>query len=382
MMAAPDPMPAAVLQRRLAAGDRLTVLDIRTASDRAEWWIEPSLHVDAYGALKRDEAGALDGVALPAGAPVVAVCGAGVTARTAAGMLAARGLEAFFLEGGMRAWSSAWNTAEVPDMAHGTTVLQVRRTGKGCLSYVIASGGEALVVDASVESAVYESIAGERGWRITRVIDTHIHADHVTRGRALADAHGARYHLGRTTRARFPHAPLQEGDQLLVGDARLDVLATPGHTLESMSFVLDGRALLTGDTLFLDGVGRPDLEASSAEAEARAVLLHGSLNRLLGMAGHLMVLPGHTARPVAFDGVALTRSLAEVRGQDASGVLARWFNPDAPSSAGDFARWILGRLPAVPPNHRTIVALNEAGESVAAFDLTELEAGANRCAVR
>ena len=114
---------------------RSWILDIRTSADRAEWAIPGSIHVDAYEALKRGDPAALAGVELSADVPVVTVCGAGQTSRIAMEQLRAHGLDARSLAGGMRAWSLAWNAAEVPVPGSAATVVQLRRTGKGCLSY-------------------------------------------------------------------------------------------------------------------------------------------------------------------------------------------------------------------------------------------------------
>ena len=97
-----------------------------------------------------------------------------------------RGMDAFALAGGMKAWSLAWNTAEL--VLGNTTVVQVRRTGKGCLSYLLGSRSEALVIDASLDPAVYLRLADQHRWSIRYVLDTHIHADHLSRSRALAEA--------------------------------------------------------------------------------------------------------------------------------------------------------------------------------------------------
>src|SRR5207244_1181298 len=106
-------------------------------------------------------------------------------------MLQARGFEAFPLAGGMKAWSLAWNTAEIPAKDGSARILQIRRTGKGCLSYLVGSKAEALVIDASLPPEVYLELASRHGFRIRYVLDTHIHADHLSRGRSLAEQAGA-----------------------------------------------------------------------------------------------------------------------------------------------------------------------------------------------
>lgn len=358
------------LRRMLDRGERVTVLDVRTAEDHAEGAIPGSLHVDAYRELKAGDPHALDGAEIPGDAPVVTVCGLGRTASIATEQLRERGLEALTLEGGMKAWSMAWNTAEVPIQGSEAHIIQVRRTAKGCLSYVIGSGGSAVVIDASLDPEVYEGLVKERGWRITDVLDTHVHADHLSRSRVLAQRTGATLRMPETDRIAYPYERVRDGDVLRIGHARLAALRTPGHTGESTSYLLDGRALFTGDTLFLAGVGRPDLEASPDEARGRARLLYGSLRELAKLPPDTLVLPGHTSEPVPFDRRPLVATLAEVRGRV----------PLLHLSDGEFVETILGRIPPTPPNHDTIVEMYEAGQ-LSEGDPTELEAGANRCAV-
>jgi glyoxylase-like metal-dependent hydrolase (beta-lactamase superfamily II)/rhodanese-related sulfurtransferase len=359
------------LRDLLEQGEPVTLLDVRPAEEWTEWRIPGSLHVDAYEALKAKDPEALAGVALPADRPVVALCGAGVTSLTAARQLRARGIPAVSLAGGMKAWSVAWNSAEVALPAGNVRAIQVRRTGKGCLSYLIGSRDEAIAVDPSLEPEVYARLAEENGWRIKTVIDTHIHADHLSRGRLLAELTGASLHLPQNERATFSFQPVADGDVLMAGDARLAVLATPGHTDESAAYLLDGQALFTGDTLFLEGVGRPDLEADLAAAEERARALYYSLLRLQELGEGVLVLPGHTSEPVAFDGKALAATVKEVQQRVARLQLAE----------DEFVASLLAHLPPTPPNHSLIVALNEAGRWPEG-DVTDLEAGANRCAVR
>jgi rhodanese-related sulfurtransferase len=125
---------------------QIAVLDVRTREDRAQWWIPNSTHVDAYEALRTGEPGPLATLALPAHQPVVTVCGAGRLSRTAAEILSARGLDVSSLIGGMKAWSVAWNTADVTMPDAPAPVVQVRRTGKGCLSYIVGSDDEPLLL--------------------------------------------------------------------------------------------------------------------------------------------------------------------------------------------------------------------------------------------
>jgi glyoxylase-like metal-dependent hydrolase (beta-lactamase superfamily II) len=140
--------------------------------------------------------------------------------------------------------------------------------------------------------------------------------------------------------------------------------------MESACYHLDERAVFTGDTLFLAAVGRPDLEATPEETQVRARLLHRSLHRLLALPGDTLILPCHTSTPVAFDGRPVAAELQKARERTE---LLR-------ADEATFVATLLARIPATPPNHHRIVALNEAG-TLPEGDPTELEAGANRCAV-
>ncbi|MGH2616330.1 MAG: MBL fold metallo-hydrolase [Thermomicrobiales bacterium] len=358
------------LRAILEEHQRVTVLDVRKSEERAEWAIPGSLHIDAYEALKAGDANALAAADIAKDVPVVTVCGAGKMSLVAMEQLRSRGYDARSLTGGMKAWSLAWNSAVVPVSGSEATVIQVRRTGKGCLSYLIGNGGEAVVIDASLEPRVYQQIAADHGWVITHVLDTHVHADHLSRSPLLAGVTGATLHLPDQERVSFAFTPIRDGETLSIGSSQIVALRTPGHTMESTCYLLDGRALFSGDTLFLAGVGRPDLEASADEARQRARLLHASLRRVLALPRETLLLPGHTSEPAPFDKQPIAATLAQL----ACRVEMLALSEEA------FLAAILARIPPTPPNHAQIVTLNEAG-ILPDGDLTDLEAGANRCAV-
>ena len=363
-------LDADTLRDWLDAHKPVTVLDIRTDDDYVQWAIPGSVHINAYESLRNGQVGALAKANLPQDRPVVIICNAGRVSRTAAALLAERGFDARWLAGGMKAWTLAWNTSRVPVDDPSIDIIQVRRTGKGCLSYVLGSDEQAAVVDPSVSTEVYLAIARERGWSIRFVLETHVHADHVSRARALAQRVGATLLMPKQERVTFAFKPLADEDVVSMGKASLTALHTPGHTNESMCFLLNGSVLFTGDTLFTNGVGRPDLHAADVDAtRRRAASLYASLNRLRRLSPKLVVLPAHTSEPTAFDGRAVAAPLKEI---DA------WLNGWL-TSESTFVDRVTSHVPT-PPNFARIVSLNESGELP--DDTTELEAGANRCAVR
>ncbi len=177
----------------------------------------------------------------------------------------------------------------------------------GCLahaSYLIGSAGEAAVIDPQRDVEQYIKEAEDTGLKIKYVIETHLHADFVSGHRELADRSGAQIVFGHRAGATFPHLPVKDGDELKVGGVRLRILETPGHTPESVSILVDNPAdsaapmkVLTGDTLFIGDVGRPDLVGSKGyTAEQMAGMLYDSLhNKLLRLADTVEVYPAHGA---------------------------------------------------------------------------------------
>lgn len=173
----------------------------------------------------------------------------------------------------------------------------------GCAAYVLGCGGlgKCAVVDPQLHRVRdYMELAASKGMAITQVIDTHLHADHRSGGPELARRTGAPYRLHAAADAALPFEPLVDGEEIELGNTRLRVLHTPGHTAESVCIlVTDLRRgpepwmVLTGDTLFSGATGRPDLPGDCA---AGAALLHEHLHRaLLTLPDHVEVHPGHFA---------------------------------------------------------------------------------------
>jgi hydroxyacylglutathione hydrolase len=171
----------------------------------------------------------------------------------------------------------------------------------GCAAYLLGCGTlhACAVVDARADDVdTYASFARAKDMRITQVIDTHVHADHRSGGAALAKATGGEYRLHEAADVRLPFVPMRDGDEIELGNTRLRVLHTPGHSPESVSLLVtdlkrgtDPWFVLTGDTLFVGAVGRPDLPGRARE---NAATLFASIHdTLLTLPDDLEIYPGH-----------------------------------------------------------------------------------------
>ena len=171
----------------------------------------------------------------------------------------------------------------------------------GCAAYLFGCGtvGRCAVVDAQERDIdAYVEFAAAKGMRITHVIDTHVHADHVSGGRLLADRVGATYALHESAEVRFPFERLRDGDVLELGNTIIKVLHTPGHSADSISLLVTdlrrGPApwfVLTGDTLFVGSAGRPDLHEHARDYAGKLYdSIHG---KLLTLPDEIEVYPGH-----------------------------------------------------------------------------------------
>jgi hydroxyacylglutathione hydrolase len=175
----------------------------------------------------------------------------------------------------------------------------------GCLahaSYMLASEGEAVVVDPQRDVDIYLKAAEEHQVKIRHIFETHLHADFVSGHKELAARTGATIYIGARAGAAFPHVEVHDGFELRVGKARIFVLETPGHTPESVCLVITDEeksskpwAVLTGDTLFLGDVGRPDLSKTHSPQQLAALLYDSLHSKLLKLSDDVLVYPAHGA---------------------------------------------------------------------------------------
>ena len=304
----------------------------------------------------------------------VLVCAHGNGSELIVDMLAERGKPTRNLEGGTAAWAELLVPRSLPGMPEGLVGWQIQRPAKACLSYLIGVPGHGcVVVDPARFHDPYVQLATEHDMTITHVVDTHVHADHVTGGPTLADAVGARYSVpmedtgGPTP---FANHPLADGQVLDLGAVQLEVLGIrlPGHTPGTTCLLVPGHALLSGDTVFVRGVGRPDL-TGKAEELARE-LYHTVHEKLRPLDPATQVFPAHwsSADEVGEDGLVRT-------------TMGRVFESTLMNEEDlvQFVTEIVGSLPSAPSFYDTIREVN-AGKKVTAEEIEVLEIGKNQCA--
>src|SRR5512141_2372727 len=384
------------LLERMERRDDFFVLDVRNRDEFERFRLEgrstlPAVNIPYFEMLElggKDEM--LDSVVayverdlsdkLPSDLPILAVCAKGDTSKFVAQGLRHLGYAGANLKGGMKAWGEHYATralVEGPDLA----IYQVSRPARGCLSYVVASAGKAIVIDPLRHLHPYLDLARGTGLTIETVIDTHGHADHISGGLALAARTGASYYLHPHDAihpidllpATIPYEFIRDSQMFPVGRHELKALHIPGHTLGLVAFQLDDRYLFAGDSIFIRSISRPDL---GGKAETWASLHGRSLRRLLGLPGGITVLPGHfSGLDEADDTGRFAATLDELK-QRNDGLVAL-----QRKSEDGFVRYLLASLPKFSPEYVDIKRVNAGLLAAAEEDASILELGKNICAL-
>lgn len=348
---------------RLDSDGALFLIDVRDRDEVADWHI-PGVNNFPLAHLEQS----LDEI--PRDRHLVVICAKGVRAQQGAEILARHAMSSAVLVGGMASWAGTYDS--VTGGFGGATVVQLRRRGKGCLSYVVGAGERCVVIDPSLDGQQYEDVAATHGWTISNVLDTHLHADHLSGARDLAQRHGATLMLSAFDPFDFDFEPLSDGLRIALDDnveLTVSAVSVPGHTEGSTMYQLGAAAIFTGDTLFLESVGRPDL---ADHAEEFAHNLYQSLHeRILPLSDSTIVFPAHYGATVEVHaGEFVARPLGELRSTLPALVL----------SESDFVAWAIDNVKDRPPNYQRIVRIN-AGHEALGIDAAEVELGPNRCAI-
>jgi glyoxylase-like metal-dependent hydrolase (beta-lactamase superfamily II) len=366
----------------LDSGEDVLLLDTRPDESYESWHVRGAKHFpfSSDDSLTDDQKSELDSL-VDGHDQILTICAKGISSDHFAEEMSDAGYDdVAVVTGGMEAWSQVYDAVDVPTPGS-AEIVQVQRRSKGCLGYVVADpeAGEAAVVDPTRHTSEFDAVAAERDWEVTHVFDTHVHADHVSGGRDLAEEVGAPYHLGEAARERdvnYEFTPLERNEVVEVGDVQLKAVRAPGHTTEIVNYLVNDEAVLTADTLHVGSVGRTELEFGDAEAGKGAEMQYESLHRtILAEPDSLVVLPGH---------VNVTSEGEFEHGEPGEPIRAtvgeaRTEYDLLQLSEDEFVERLTSGDHEKPPNYERVIDINRGEESVEMQEATELEMGPNRC---
>jgi glyoxylase-like metal-dependent hydrolase (beta-lactamase superfamily II)/rhodanese-related sulfurtransferase len=375
--AAVDETTADELKARMDRGEDVFVLDVRARETHDEWHLEGEhLEVRNYPYFELLEEIPADLLReLPEDRPITTLCAKGETSEVIAEAVSREGFEVEHLVDGMQGWARVYESDEI-DADSSATIVQYRRPSSGCLAYLVVSDGEAVVVDPlRAFTDRYVRDAGDRGAELTYALDTHVHADHVSGIRQLAEGTDATAVLPAAADARGvdyerSYETVEDGETIAVGDVEIEAIHTPGHTSGMTAYAVDD-VLFTGDGLFTESVARPDLEDPEAARRAAETLYESLHDRVLSRAPDTVIAPAHfsDAAIPASDGTYTARL-----GDLEAAMNALSMDREA------FVEHVVRDMPPRPANYEDIIATNLgklAPDDERAF---ELELGPNNCA--
>lgn len=376
------------VKEKIDRGEDVYILDVRTPEEYESWRISydkhqnpPLIPIDKFFSSPSEVA-----KQIPKDKEIVTVCAHGNRSAMAANLLSQMGYNVKSMTGGMAGWNTVYDIAPVLlEKDSPVRIWQVRRVSKGCVGYVVApsSSMDATVIDPTCDiDQSFMKVARDNDLAISKVIDTHLHADHVSGLARLAKETGGRpyisslegYHIGSNSKIANPKHIL-DGEIIEVGDGVfLTAIHTPGHTEGSMSFALktgNGKTyLFTGDTIFVDGIGRPDLRDKAEEFANN--LYHTYHEKILKLPDDTVILPAHVSSSVTLKHGELV--------YDTLGSIKK--NVELLSMSRDeFVKFILDTVPPKPANYRKIIEINREMVPCDAIEMGDLEAGPNSCAI-
>ncbi|WP_082235474.1 MBL fold metallo-hydrolase [Halobacillus massiliensis] len=370
------PITVKEMAQKVLAEEDVFLLDIRKEEDYIDWSIQGRNVNSMNIPFKKLEQETEDiKKQLPENQTIYVVCAKGISSQKGVEILEEAGVKDItYLEGGMTAWSEHLEPMKISDLSNGGELYQFIRIGKGCLSYMVMSNGVAVVIDPVRTTETYKNFAEENDTAIKYVLDTHLHADHISGGKKLAEQTEAEYYF--PTRddegMAFNYNELRDGTTITVGSTvKISAFYSPGHTIGSTSFIVDNKYLMTGDILFIDSIGRPDL---AGKADDWVDDLHQTLyGRYEGLSQDLIVLPAHFGEMKEINEHGTVQDKLE-----------NLYNKNDRLQVKDkeeFIHLVTDNLPPQPNSHEEIRKTNMGKNNLEEDEQREMEVGPNRCAV-
>ncbi|MCA9812530.1 MAG: MBL fold metallo-hydrolase [Nitrosarchaeum sp.] len=339
------------------------LLDVREPTEFTEFKIPGSVNIPLSKLFTSD----IDKI-IPRDKKIVTICSHGNRAMVATFALAKNGYESTSLEGGLAKWNQVLEYS-IAVKKDDLIIIQVEKVGKGCLSYIVGSEGNAIVVDPTYPPSRYLEFAKKEGLNIIKVIDTHQHADHVSAAKELSEIANAQLYFSAREDYKIKHTKVDDGEFISVGKKQLKVVHTPGHTAGSMTYVLDNICAFCGDTLFTESIGRPDLRDQAEEfADELYETLH---NKLLNLPQNTKIFPTHHGEGVKpiengvyFTTPKMAKNLPLL---------------DLPKK--EFVSKVVSMTTPRPMNYSTIIKVNRGDIPLIENEIPDLEMGPNRCSI-
>ncbi|MGE6752586.1 MBL fold metallo-hydrolase [Rossellomorea sp. NPDC071047] len=363
------------LTKKILNGDSMFILDVRPKDAFDDWKVEGKnvkIINKPFSELK-DNLGSVQSI-LPPDEAIYVICAKGNSSTKTAEMLVDAGMDNIYsVNGGMQAWSEYLEPVKIGDVSGGS-LYQFVRIGKGCLSYAIVSNREVAFVDSSRILGSYKKFIQEHKVSVKAVLDSHLHADHISGGRSLSSEYNSPYYLPPKDAedVQYEYKELNDDTVINVGDTTIKAVYSPGHTIGSTSFIVDDHYLLTGDILFIDSIGRPDLAGKAEDwvGDLRKTLY----TRYKDLADELIVLPAHfmTIDEMNEDGSVSHPLKALYRENHGLNI----------QDEQEFRKTVTENLPPQPNSYEKIRETNMGKMHPEEEEQREMETGPNRCAVR
>ncbi len=336
------------------------LLDVRDADEFFDYNLSGSTNIPLSELFKPENISKI-----PQDKEIVTICPHGNMATIATFALARNGIKARTLKDGLAGWSQVLHSSNAEK---NPTVIQVEKIGKGCLSHIVISQNDAIVIDPLYPAEKYLEIVKQEGAKITHIIDTHQHADHVSAAQQLANLTGSPMYESKLEEWDRSANFLDDNQEIIFGISKLRVIHTPGHTPGSLSYVVDEKYVFTGDILFIESIGRPDLRD---KAEEFATQLYDSLhNKLLKLPSDTIVFPTHHGASVISTNGVFSTTIGKTKEHDILNL-----------SKEDFVKQVVKVTVPRPMNYQNIIQINKGSIPLIPSNIPDLELGPNRCSI-
>jgi glyoxylase-like metal-dependent hydrolase (beta-lactamase superfamily II)/rhodanese-related sulfurtransferase len=390
------------LKKKIDKGEEIFILDVRNPEEHKSWKVSYDKYQDS-SVIPIDALSSPDALKqIPKDKEIVTFCGHGIRSMGAAKILAGMGYNVKSIEGGLDGWNSVYDIAAINDSTSPVRIWQIRRVSKGCMGYMIATASDkkAIVIDATCEiDNAISKIVNENDFKITKIIDTHMHADHLSGATRLAKKYAADLYISSLEGYELINRgdegsslnikSIRDGDKIEVGDETvLEAIHTPGHTNGSISLKVQinekskirdkgnnidknnkRNYLFTGDTLFIDGVGRPDLHNKAEEFTRN--LFNSYHQKILNLPDETLILPAHFSGSFSHEKPI----------SDTIGLIKQKMNLLS-ASQQEFVKFVTASIPPQPMNYEKIISINKNMIPCDKVEQIDIEGGPNSCGIK